>query len=54
MCKKGETDLYNVSMFSFSGAILLVSVRARHTVRDSSMLKKRGKGLVFTTPVGLY
>jgi hypothetical protein len=41
-------------MLTFSGAILLMSVRTRNTASDANLLKKGMEFLMFTTPVRLH
>ena len=41
MGKKGEANLYNVSMLEFGRPILLVSVRTRVMMGDSKFLEER-------------
>lgn len=53
MGKKCKTDFNNVSMFAFSGTILLMCMRTRHKMRDANASKEGIKLLIFTTPVGL-
>jgi hypothetical protein len=40
MSKERETNLNNVTMFSFDRPILLVSIGTRNMVRDTNLLKK--------------
>jgi hypothetical protein len=40
MCKKRETNLNNVTMFSFGGPTLLMSIGIRNMVRDTNLLEK--------------
>jgi hypothetical protein len=40
MCKKSQPSFNNVSMFSFSSAILLMCMSARHSMRDAKISKE--------------
>ena len=40
MSKKGEANLYNVSILSFSRAVLLMGMGARDMVGDANVFKK--------------
>jgi hypothetical protein len=42
-----------MTMLTFSGAILLMCMRTRHTVRDPKLIKKRIEVVIFTPPIGL-
>jgi hypothetical protein len=52
--KKRETNLDNMSMFTLSGAILLMCMRTRNKVSDANALEKRIEFLILTTPIGLH
>jgi 20S proteasome alpha/beta subunit len=53
MGEQGKAGFYKMSMFTFSGAILLMCMRTRHTVQDPKLIKERVEVVVFTPPIGL-
>jgi hypothetical protein len=53
MRKKSYASFNNVTVFTLSYAILLVSMRTSYTMSNAMLLKERTKITVLTPPVGL-
>lgn len=54
MGKQGNANLNDLSVFTFSNAILLMSMRARDVMRNTHILEERTEFLVLPTPICLH
>jgi hypothetical protein len=54
MSEEGQPYFDYVTMFSFSGTILLMGMRTRDKMRYPYLGKEGVKGFIFTSPVGLH
>jgi hypothetical protein len=54
MCKKSNAHLDNVSMFTFSRAVLLMGMRTGNVMRNAYAFKEGVQGLILTAPIRLY
>ena len=54
MCKESETNVNDMTMLAFSGAVLLVDVRTRHVVFNPKLTEKGVEPLVLATPIHLH
>jgi hypothetical protein len=54
ICKKKQTDFYNMSMLTLSRAILLMCVRTRNKMGNTHTLEKGVKFLILASPIGLH
>jgi hypothetical protein len=51
MSKKSEPCFYDMTMFTLSGAILLMSVRTSNTVNDTEFMKKGIEVAILAPPI---
>jgi hypothetical protein len=54
ICKERQANFNNMSMFTFSRSVLLMSMRTRHKVRYANFLKERIEFLILSSPVRLH